>query len=330
MNRIRVGILGAARIVPRGILRPSRAVEHVEIVAIASRSERVAATFAGQHSIPRWYAGYDSLLNDREVDAVYIALPTALHFEWAIKALTHGKHVLCEKPLAANADQAMEVAQEARRRGLILAEGMHTRYRQVIRRQRDIVRSGELGKLLEIESYYATPYIPMKKNDFRLEINLGGGAALDLGCYAISDLRFVSDAELEIVSCSHKLIRPGVDRWMKAHFRLSSGGNATVFCGFRGFYFHRTGVKVIGEYGSVCKSGRNGLSVRIRGRTRNEVFPKQSTFLLQLDAFAKAVAGKESELLSPDDSVATLRVIDAMYLKAGLLPRGTGLPSRPG
>jgi len=219
---IRFGVLGTARVAPYALLAPAKEMQDVEVSGIASRTLQKAEEFAARHGIPRSFGSYDALLESAEIDAVYVALPPALHYEWARRAIEAGKHVLCEKPLAENAQRAQELTLFAKQHGRVLVEGMHMRYLDRLHRQRELVASGDLGRLVRIESCLRTPYMRMAKDDFRLRFELGGGAALDLGCYAVSNLRYLAGEEPEVLSVRHKCSSPEVDRWMRATLRFPS------------------------------------------------------------------------------------------------------------
>jgi predicted dehydrogenase len=316
---IRFGVLGAARVAPYGLLTPAKETQGVEVTAVASRTLQKAQEFAARHGITRSFGSYEALLESREIDAVYIALPPALHFHWASRAIEAGKHVLCEKPLAANAELAEELTLMARRRDRVLFEGMHVRFLDKLRRQRELVTNGDFGKLLSIESCFRMPYWPMAKDDFRRSFELGGGAALDVGCYAASCLRYVAGEEPEILSVTHKCLSPQIDRWMRATLRFPSGVEGAVEFGFRGLYLPRDGVWVACENGGIKWDGK-GLVLERNGKESRELLPTKSTYQLQLEAFAQSVRGERS--LPGDDAFLTARILDAMYAKAGLALRG--------
>jgi predicted dehydrogenase len=319
---IRFGVLGTARVVSYALLAAAAKTQDLEVIGIASRTLQKAKEFAQAHGIRDAFGSYDGLLKCSEIDAVYVALPTALHYEWARRAIEAGKHVLCEKPLTANAQSAQELAVCARQHDRVLVEGMHIRYLGHLRRLRGLIVSGEFGRLLQIESCFRAPYARMAVGDFRLSLELGGGAALDLGCYAVSCLRYVAGEEPEIVSVRHKCTRPQVDRWMRAECRFPSGAEGIIECGFRGFYTPRVGVSVTCEGGSIKWTGA-GLVYDKNGKSIQEPLAPTPTFQLQLESFAKIIRGEESDALSAEDSVLTARVLDAMYDKAGLALRGT-------
>jgi predicted dehydrogenase len=293
----------------------------VEVRGIASRTLRKAEEFATLHGIKQGFGSYEALLESADIDAVYVALPTALHYDWVRRAIEAGKHVLCEKPLAANAQQAQELAILARQHGRVLVEAMHIRYFDRLRRQRELIAGGEFGRIIRIESCFRAPYTRMAKDDFRLRFELGGGAGLDVGCYAVSCLRYMAGEEPEIVSVQHKSSSPQIDRWMRAEVRFPSGVEGTAECGFRGLYTPRGGVEVTSESGWIKWDGK-GLVYKKNDNLTNEPLPATPSFRLQLKAFAKSIRGEESDALPPEDSVLTARVLDAMYLKAGLALRG--------
>jgi predicted dehydrogenase len=319
---IRFGVLGTARVVSYGLLAPAHEVQGVEVIGIASRTLQKAQDFAAAHGIQQGFGSYQALLECSDIDAVYVALPTALHYDWARRAMEAGKHVLCEKPLAANGQLAQELADCARQHNRVLVEGMHIRYSGQLRRQRELVASGEFGRLLRIESCFRAAHARMAKDDFRVSFELGGGATLDLGCYAVSCLRYVAGEEPEIVAARSKCFSPQVDRWMRAYCRFPSGAEGMAECGFRGFYMPRVGVVVTCEKGSI-KWGSRGLVYDKNGKSMEEQIAPTPTLRLQLESFAKSLRGEESDTLSPEDSIQTARVLDAMYKKARLALRGT-------
>src|ERR1700737_102197 len=155
---IRMGVLGAAKIVPSALIKPARANPDVEVVAVAARDPQRAAAFAAKHGIPTVHPTYEALLADDSLDAVYVPLPNALHGLWTIAALEAGRHVLCEKPFTANAVEAQLVADAAASSGLVVMEAFHWRYHPVAARMVEIVRGGELGELRRIETAMCFPH----------------------------------------------------------------------------------------------------------------------------------------------------------------------------
>jgi len=175
-GRLRIGILGAARIAPMALVRPARSVPEAAVLAVAARDETRARRFAARHGIPRVHRGYAELLADPEIDAVYNPLPNSLHCEWSIRALEAGKHVLCEKPLASNADEARRMTEAASRAGRVLVEAFHWRYHPLAERMKAIVESGELGRVRHVEASCCFPLL--LPGDIRYRLDLAGGALL--------------------------------------------------------------------------------------------------------------------------------------------------------
>ena len=138
---IRFGVLGAAQITPAALIAPARAVDGVEVVAVAARDRSRAEAFAAEHSIGRVDDDYQALIDDPDIDAVYNPLPMSLHHPWTIAALRAGKHVLCEKPFAANADEAAEMVTVAEEENRVLVEAFHWRYHPLADRLVEVVRS---------------------------------------------------------------------------------------------------------------------------------------------------------------------------------------------
>lgn len=319
---IRLGVLGTARVVPYGLLAPAKVTAGVEVNAVASRSLQKAEEFAARFGIQRGFGSYEALLESKDIDAVYIALPPVLHYKWVRRAIEAGKHVLCEKPLAANARLAEELTLLAKKHNRCLVEAMHIRYMEKLRRQRELLATGEFGRLLRIEACFRAPYVRMTTDDFRMRFELGGGAALDVGCYAVSCLRYLAGEEPEIVSVQHKCSGPQIDRWMRATLRFPSGVGGIAEFGFRGFYLPRGDVTVACEQGSIKWRGE-GLALEKNATVVRERMPATPTYQLQLEAFIRMVRGQVSDALAPDDAVSTARVVDAIYEKAGFLLRGT-------
>ncbi len=321
---LRIGILGAARIAPMALIKPARQVADVAIAAVAARDPARARAFAAKHGIPRVADSYDALLADPEIDAVYNPLPNSLHAAWTIKALEAGKHVLCEKPLAANADEARAMVEAATRCGRVLIEAFHYRFHPLAARMRAILESGALGAVRHIET---TMCIPMLlPGDIRYRWDLAGGATMDVGCYTISLLRFLAGAEPEVVRAEARLASPNVDRWMTADFRFADGRTGRVTCSLFSSQLLRLNAVVRGERGEMrvfnpfAPHFYHRLSVRTADGVRRERVAGEATYTHQLRAFAEAVRAHQPT--DGSDAIANMQVIDAVYAKAGLPRRG--------
>ena len=324
---LRIGILGAATIAVFALIRPCRRVPDVTAVAVAARDPERARRFATRHGIKRVHDSYHALLDDPEIDAVYIPLPNSLHAHWTKEALRAGKHVLCEKPLAANAREAEEVARVAQETGRVLVEAFHYRYHPLAARIQAIIGGGEIGQLRHIEAEFSVPLLPPRSIQFSYE--LGGGATMDVGCYAINIVRFLAGAEPDVVAAEARLLRAEVDRWMAADFRFADGRTARMTCALLSARLLRAGVVVDGTEGKLhvrfpfLPHLFHRVSVHSKAGIRHERVEGESTYTYQLRAFAQAVRGGPPALTDGQDAIANMRVIDAVYEKAGMQRRGT-------
>jgi predicted dehydrogenase len=321
---VRIGILGAARIVSMALLRPAAEVPEVKVVAVAARDGARARTFAQKHGIPRAHDSYRALLADPEVDAIYNPLPNSLHCEWTLAALAAGKHVLCEKPFTSNTAEAERIA--ANTRGLVVMEAFHYRYHPLAERLREISLGGAIGRLRHIEVSLCFPFL--LPGDIRFRYELGGGATMDLGSYTIHLLRHWGGGEPTVVSAHAKLSSPKVDRAMRAELRFPGGHTGRIHCSLFSSSLFRMGVRIEGTEGEVsvfnplAPQYLHWLTLRTPSGTRRDRVRGASTYVCQLRAFAAAVQRGEAVLTSPADSIANMRVIDAVYRAAGLPLRG--------
>ena len=327
MDTVRIGILGAARIAPSAAIKPARNSGEAVIAAVAARDRSRADAFAAKHGIPKVHDSYSALVADPEIDAIYNPLPNGLHAEWTIAALEAGKHVLCEKPFTANADEAETVAAVALRTGLVVMEAFHYRYHPLAQRMRDIVEGGELGTIKRVETSLCFP-LP-KFSDIRYQYALAGGATMDVGTYTVHMARLLGGEEPEVVSAHAKLRSPDVDRAMRAELAFPSGHTGRITCSMWSKWVIQTYARVIGDRGELHVINPTSpqlwhrMRVKTGGNTRTEKFSRRPTYEYQLDAFCAAVLRGEPTLTPPADSIANMRVLDAIYLAAGMKPRGT-------
>jgi predicted dehydrogenase len=326
MEPIRIGVLGAARIVPAALTRPALEVPEVQVSAVAARDRGRAERFARKHRIPRVLDSYASLVADPEIDAVYNPLPNSLHCEWTIRALEAGKHVLCEKPLASNGEEAARMADAARLSGRVLMEAFHWRYHPVADRMIEVVRSGRIGRVQHVEASMCFPLL--SRGDIRYNLALAGGATMDAGCYCVSMLRHLSGEEPVVVRAAARLASPGVDRCMTADMKFPGGATGRMTCSFWSTTLLRMSASVRGDRGEVSivnpilPQWWHRLTVRTPEGRASERVTGPATYTCQLRAFVRAVRSGEPPLTGTADSLANMRVIDAIYTAASLPLRG--------
>jgi predicted dehydrogenase len=190
MNRLRLGLLSTARINEWSVLQVIRELSDISLLAVASRNEARANNYGEKHDIPRRYGKYGDLIADPDIDAVYISLPNALHYEWTREALLAGKHVLCEKPLCSDPEQVLEVEEIARKNGLRVVEAMHYRHHPDTLRAIQIIKSDFMGEIEFVDVYFFSNV--RERDDIRLNASLSGGALMDIGCYCLDLIRWVT------------------------------------------------------------------------------------------------------------------------------------------
>jgi predicted dehydrogenase len=327
METLRIGCLGAARIAPAALIKPCQSNDRTVCAAVAARDPSRAREFATKHGIPKVHDSYDSLLADDEIDAIYNPLPNGLHGVWTLKAMAKGKHVLCEKPFTSNADEAQRVADAVTKSGLVVMEAFHWRYHPMAARMLEVIASGELGEIRRVEAALCFP-LPRFK-DIRWQLSLAGGSLMDAGCYPVHIVRTLAGSEPKVVKASAKLHSAGVDRRMEAEFTFEDGRTGGILASMWSASLLRMRAVVTGSqatmsvFNPVSPQMFNRLSISGSKGKRHERVQGGPTYDYQLEAFRAAVQEGVPTLTPPSDAVANMRVIDAIYMAAGLQPRPT-------
>jgi predicted dehydrogenase len=330
MEPLRIGVLGAARIAELAIVKPAHATG-TRLVAIAARDPQRAKAFADTHGVERVVASYPELVADPEVEAVYNPLPNALHARWNLAAINAGKHVLSEKPFAANALDAAQVRDAGHRAGVVVADGFHYLYHPVFRRLRDLPASGELGEPTHIEANVFMP--DPGANDPRWSFQLAGGALMDLGCYALHANRALAEwagGQPKVVQAraGERAGAPGVDEWLHADLAFPAGITGTARCHMAADRWEMT-CRIIGRRGTA--TAMNFVQPHLDDRVLVDVGPQRrvehlgtrSSYIHQLEAFTAAVRHGVPMPTDADDAVATMQLIDDCYRAAGIEPRSS-------
>ena len=326
---IQFGVLGAARIVPNALVDPCADEPRAAIHCIAARDVSRAERFAQAHSIPVVHSTYREVIGDPTIGAVYNPLPISLHHRWTLEALEAGKHVLCEKSFSSNAREAEEMAQAATESGRVLMDAFHYRYHPAFHRAREIVESGRLGR---VDSVEATFHVPITNpTDIRLNYATGGGATMDIGCYAISWARHITGEEPSEVTAVAEVGPPHVDVFLEAHLKFPSGVCAVVSGDMRAGVSPRIELSVTGDEGKMVFQNPlapqlgHRIELEIQGQKSVEELDRRSTYAYQLDAFIEAIQEGTPLLTGAEDAVKQMRVIDRCYEAAGLPVRGLNL-----
>jgi predicted dehydrogenase len=326
---IRIGILGAARIAPRGIVTPANELLGAEVVAVASRDLDRARNFAAQHSIPLALGSYGELVTHEDIDLVYVPLPPSAHREWCTAALANGKHVLVEKPFANNAQDAAEMVSAARASGKLLIEGFHYRFHPLFLRALEALRGGAIGRIRHIDATF-NANLPDTPGELRYIEELGGGALMDLGCYCMHWIRTVAGDEPSVVNARARCATPGVDLEIEAKLAFTSGPTASLKCSMQpedGVLFRR--LRVEGDKGilelenPVSPHAGATLSIENDAPSLPQIVSGgETTFHYQLRHVLACIDEGVQPLTGGDDALNNMRALDAVYRAAGLRPRG--------
>ncbi|KAF8500528.1 NAD(P)-binding protein [Gautieria morchelliformis] len=311
-----------------------------DVVAVAARNEQKARTFAQKHDIKGVYygpTGYQELISDPNIDAIYNPLPNGLHFEWTAKALAAGKHVLLEKPSTDSSEETRILFQLAASKGLILLEAFHYRFHPAFRRLAEIVKGGELGKVKAVKSALAIPRGLIGDDDIRFDFDLGGGSLMDMGVYPISAVRFLASAEpTSVLTATHTPHRDRrIDRGAQATFAFPNDVTAEIECDMqvpwrlgiipRWPNIHTTAsldlFPALHIYHSVTVTPKDG-----KKRVEKAYKPKEgagedwwTTYRYQLEAFVDKVRGRTPhEWISAEDSINQMKAVELVYEKLGL------------
>lgn len=322
-RKVRWGVLGYARIARESVIPAILKSSNSEFHALASRDQ--AKLTEGRARFPglaKTYLGYDELLRDSEVDAVYIPLPNALHREWTIKAAEHGKHVLCEKPIALSAAESREMIAACTAHKVALMEAFMYRYTDRTRQMIGVLRSGVLGEIKYISSSFRFPLGNPASIKWKPE--LGGGSLYDVGCYPVNFAGLVVD---EIARAKAGSVYPeavaaqcvrtgGVDTLFSGILRYSSGVVATIGSGFnahRRVFSEIVGTQGVLEIPETFFGGAGALVLTIGDERREIPVAASDRYLLEVEDFAAAVLRNRLPELSLAETLRNAEVIDRIF-----------------
>ena len=322
-RKIRWGVLGYARIARTELIPAIRRAAHSEFFALASRDEaKLAEVSAKFPDVARLHRTYDELLRDPEVDAVYIPLPNALHREWTIKAAEHGKHVLCEKPVALTAAEAHAMVAACAAHGVTLMEAFMYRYTDRTRQVLDVLRSGLLGEIKHLSSTFR--FLLSNPASIKLKPELGGGALYDVGCYPVNFIGMVVDeitrgappGTTQPGSVSVECVREnGVDVNFSALMKYSSGVVAAVTCGFNAHkrvFSQITGTAGVLEIPDTFFDPAGVLTLTVGEERREIPVAASDRYRLEVEDFADAILEKRAPRVGLAETLRNAEVIDRL------------------
>ncbi|MCW9095960.1 MAG: Gfo/Idh/MocA family oxidoreductase [Ignavibacteriaceae bacterium] len=319
---IKWGILGNATIARKCVIPAIFNSTNGSVHALASRNLKKADALAKKYDITHLYAKYDSVIEDQQVDIVYVPLPNHLHKEWTIKALEAGKHVLCEKPLACNTAEAIEMEEVASKKGLHLMEALMYRFHPRSTAIHKMVSQGKIGTPRLVRAsfcFHMDEHMLKKKENARLK-KKGGGALLDVGSYGVSVARWMMGENPESVQATAHFNAEGVDIHAVGVLQFKNGGLATVEASFVSSL--QQTYTIVGEDGSIelphnaFIPWEKDATYVYRGRNeeigRQEVIPGTDEYRLMVEHFSDVLIHGSSPLVQIHDSLQNMRVLDAL------------------
>jgi predicted dehydrogenase len=314
-DAVKWGILSTANI-NRRLIPGAHASAKVDLVAVASRERARAEAYAREWGIERAHGSYEALLEDPEIEAVYVSLPNTLHCEWSIRALEAGKHVLCEKPLSRHVEDAEAAFDAAERTGRLLSEAFMYRHNPQTRRLIELVEQGAIGELRLVRSTFS--YSLYDEENIRLRADVEGGALMDVGCYCVHGSRLLA-GEPELAFAQARFGPTGTD-WVFAGMLRFPGDVLALFdCGTA--LVERDELEAIGSEGSLFLDDPWHCNVpvielRRDGDVERIELPHEDSYRLELENMSDAIRGEEELLLAREDAVAQARALEALHASA--------------
>jgi predicted dehydrogenase len=330
-KKINIGILGAAKIAPAVITEPAKKVDTVTVSAIAARNIQKAEQFAQKHNIPTVHTSYDAMLSDNDIDLIYVPLPNSLHHQWTIKALEAGKHVLCEKPIASNRDEAEQMAKVAENTGKKLIPAFHYRFHPAIQFIKDSMN--EIGDLQHMDVIFCTPslFLGYFPGDIRYRYDMGGGATMDLGCYCIDLLKYITGKKIKVSKAKAHAFSKYVDRGMSADFIFDNGATGNMICSFHNFNpmrFVNISSRIKGKKGKIKVLNPflphlfHSITISTDKGIAKKKIEGETTYDYQLKAVADHILKNTPLPITMNDAIENMEIIDDVYTKAGMVRRG--------
>ena len=319
-RKLQWGVISTSNIGRKAVNPAIQASSNGDLVAVASRDREKARALAHESGIPTHYDSYEALLDDDRIEAVYNPLPNSLHKEWTIKAAEKGKHILCEKPLAMNADECTEMEAAARENGVKLMEAFMYRFHPRTENVLDLVQRGLVGPLTQIRSTFTFPLT--RPDNIRWDADLGGGALMDVGCYCVNVSRTMAGREPVEVRAMANFRSSGVDEQMAGSLRFEDGLLAHFDCALT---MERSEVyQLIGTEGHLrvpdaFLPGTEKVVIEhfdIENNLTNIEVGGGDEYKLMVEHFAHGVLNDQPLRYTAEEAALNMRVIQALYESA--------------
>ncbi len=319
MKKVNWGILSTASIGKKQLIPAIERSINAEAAAIASRGDK-AKRAAEELGINKSYTSYGQLLDDPEIDAVYIPLPNSLHKQWVIEAAKHGKHVLCEKPAALNETELQEMLAVCKDHGVKFMEAFMYQFHPLHEKVRDLIREGEIGEISLIRASFSF-LLQNDPQNIRLNKELGGGAIYDVGCYCLHSIREILQEEPTQVYAHAKQNTAHVDTTVAGTLSFASGVEAVFDCSFDQLPVN--GYEVVGSTGKIevqnaYRPDKNSDGAGLLRVTKSdgetvEMRVEGDQYKLQVEHFSEAVLEDKALLYTEEKMLNNIRTIDACY-----------------
>ena len=312
---VRWGVVSTADI-NRKLIPGLKASPKARLTAVASRDPARAAAFAKEWGFERSYGSYEALLEDPEIEAVYIPLPNTLHAEWSIRALEAGKHVLCEKPISRRPEEVAAAFDAAGRADRFLMEAFMYRHNPQTARLQELIADGAIGELRLIRSTFS--YGLYDESNIRLRTDVEGGALMDVGCYCVSGSRLLA-GEPERVFGEAWFGPTDTDWTFAGVLRFPGDVIATFDCGTA--LVNRDELEAIGSEGSLFVDDpwhvlRPGIEIRRGGEVERVELEQVDSYRLEIENLSDAIRGEGTPLLGREDAIAQARALEALHRSA--------------
>lgn len=318
MSKVKWGVLGTANVAAWGTIPGMQKSESCELYAIAGRSLEKAERYKSEFGFEKAYGSYDELLEDKDVEAVYIPLPNHLHLPWVTKALKAGKNVLCEKPMGLNAEEIREMYKTAEECGVLLMEAYAYLHSPYVKSLKKHIESGVIGDIDYIDTAFVTQGY---KEDIRLYNDMGGGAMYDLGCYCTTMILSLTESEPVMVKADAEFSDLGVDVMTAGIVRFDNGVRASFNVGmmlgentnarYDRLYIHGTRGSIRSEV-EYNQAGTVSYRIYTDEGEKVRTIDVPNNYSLEIEQFSKAVRGEEKPYITEDFSVRNASLIDSV------------------
>ncbi|MCX7920861.1 MAG: Gfo/Idh/MocA family oxidoreductase [Clostridia bacterium] len=312
-KKIKWGILGYSQIAKEDVIPAILKSSNSEFHAIASRDKDKLKECSDLYKCTKTYLSYDELLDDPAVEAVYIPLPNSLHKQWTINAARKGKHVLCEKPIALNTKECIEMIDECKANRVLLMEALMYKYTMRTKTVKQLVSSGIIGEVKRIHSSFG--FTLDRDNNFRLDASMGGGCLYDVGCYPVSFIGMILES-IPISVSAECIMQGSIDIDFSAVLKYENGVLCTISSSFKEFY--RPFSQIIGTKGLIevpfTFQGYGGAVTVVKDSEKKEIEVQEcDRYILEIEDFADAIINNRQPMVSLEDTLRNMKVIEMLY-----------------